>query len=142
MRQDSLTPSLLRRLGDRANLGVLFLVGSLLCAHRMAGPPAELAELALPFALLLAHLALAPVPWQWTGDDAPKADLGRGLFQALPFNLVWVALVLALFRMASRGPDGPRPPPPPPFQAFAPGPPAPRGRQGTGGTRIWRAWGW
>ena len=122
MRQDSLTPSLLQRLGDRANLGVLFLIGGMFCLHRvMAGPPgAGLAELALPFVLLLAHLAFAPLPWQWTGDDAPKAALGRGLVQALVFNLVWVALVLALFRLADQGgPEGPRPPPPP-FQAMAP----------------------
>ena len=138
MRQDALTPSLLQRLGDRANLGVLCLIGGMFCLHRiLAGPPgAGLAELALPFALLLAHLAFAPIPWQWTGDDAPKAELGRGLAQALAFNLVWVALVLALFRMVDHGgPEGPRPPPPP-FQAMAPDAPAPprppRHREGAG----------
>jgi hypothetical protein len=127
MRQESIHPSLFRRVTSRANLGMVLLVGAVFSLFRAtAGPPgAGIAELTVPFVLLFAHLALAPVPWQWTGDDAPMAGLGRGFFQALVFDLAWVALLLALLHLT--GPGGPRhlgpipPPPPPPPMPF-PGP--------------------
>jgi len=114
MRQELITPSLFRRLGDRANLSVLFLVGGMFCLFRTGfGPPGlGLAELLVPFILLLAHLALAPLPWQWTGDEAPMAGLGRGILQALVFNLAWVLLLLAALHLTGpegRGGPGPRP---------------------------------
>jgi hypothetical protein len=42
-------------------------------------------------------LMLAPVPWQWTGDERPSAGLSRGLFQALVWNSALVIGVLYLF---------------------------------------------
>ena len=50
--------------------------------------------------LVVTMVALAPLPWQWTGDDRRKAPLLRGVGQALVWNTAWLALVLGLF-----GPD-------------------------------------
>jgi hypothetical protein len=126
MRQELITPSLLKRIGSRSNLGPLLLVGGMFCLFRVTlGPPGvRVLELALPFILLLAHLAFSPLPWQWTGDDAAMAGLGRGFIQALLFNLAWVLLLMAILHLA--GPD--RPPglgPPPPGPAGFPGGPRP-----------------
>jgi hypothetical protein len=55
-------------------------------------------------ALLLAFMAgfylLAPLPWQWTGDGAPRAGLGRGAAQALLWNAGWITALLAAFALA------------------------------------------
>jgi hypothetical protein len=89
--------------------------------HVATRPPhVTLGELLLPFILLFAHLALAPLPWQWTGGDAPRAGLGRGLAQALLFDALWVALILlATHALGPRHPGPPHGMPPPHF----PGPP-------------------
>ena len=128
MRQERITPALLKRISDRTNLGLLVMVGGMFCLFRVAfGPPGTgVAELAIPFVLLFAHMALAPLPWQWTGDDAALAGLGRGFLQALVFNLAWVALILAILHLT--GPDGPRPPDlggPGPHGPWEPRPPRP-----------------
>jgi hypothetical protein len=120
MRQELIVPSLYRRISDRANLGVLLLVGGMFCLFRVAtGPPGvDVAELAVPFVVLIALLAFSPLPWQWTGDDAPRAGLGRGFLQAVLFNLAWVLLIMALLHLT-----GPRDRPPP-MEGM--GPPGPR----------------
>jgi hypothetical protein len=129
MRQELITTSTFRRVTSRANLCVVVLVGVLFCLVRAAvGPPGiTVTDLAVPFVLLLAHLALDPIPWQWTGTDAPSASLGRGALQALAFNLAWVALLLALLHLGGDHP-GPHPMPPgpnpmPPGLPPLPGPP-------------------
>lgn len=43
-----------------------------------------------PFALI----GIGPIPWQWTGDDAPKAGFLRGLLQALVISGIWLGLVM------------------------------------------------
>lgn len=53
-------------------------------------------ELLAPFAWAFAFLALSPVPWQWTGDEKPLAAAWRGVLQAVPWNGVWVLLLLLL----------------------------------------------
>ena len=126
MRQELITPSLVKRISNRAYLSLLLLVGGMFCLFRaMAGPPGVTAtELAIPFVLLLAHLAFAPLPWQWTGDDAPLAGLGRGFLQALVFDTAWVLLLLALLHLS--GPGGPSHPGPAGPMPFGPeGPPRP-----------------
>ena len=116
MRQEVLVPTLLRRLTHTPNLLMVGLVGGMFCLfHFLSGEPGGgILEPVLPFALLLCHLALSPVPWQWTGDDAPRADLGRGFLQAVAFNLLWVALLLGALHLVHgpRFPDGDRLPPP------------------------------
>ncbi len=115
MRQELITPSLFQRVSNRTNLSILLLVGGMFCLFRAtAGPPGvNVAELAVPFVLLFAHLAFAPLPWQWTGDDKPMAGLGRGFIQALLFNLAWVLLLLAILHLSGpqRPPDLGGPPP-------------------------------
>jgi len=50
----------------------------------------------LPFLLGALLLVFAPLPWQWTGDDRPRALFLRGLLQAAIVNLVVVGGVLYL----------------------------------------------
>ncbi len=51
-------------------------------------------EFLLPALILALHLALSPIPWQWTGDTQPKAAVRRGFLQAVPWNAAWVLLLL------------------------------------------------
>jgi hypothetical protein len=125
MRQEIIRAALLHRVRQRPNLVLVALVGGIFCIFRLTAdlPNPGILELVLPFALLFGHLALSPVPWQWTGNDDPRAGLGRGFFQAFCCNTVWLGVVLfGLFVMT--GPPGggflPQRPPPPPFLAFPP----------------------
>lgn len=123
MRQENIVKSLVRRVGLPANLVMTGLVGGMFCLFQLAARPPEtrLADLFLPFILLFGHLALAPVPWQWTGDDADRPGLSRGFAQALCFDALWIALVLACLHQLGGHAPPPRPPeflpfhPPPPF---------------------------
>jgi hypothetical protein len=120
MRQEVISASLLKRIRQRPNLVLVALVGGIFCLFRFTAdmPRPGVVETALPFLLLFAHLALSPIPWQWTGNEKPRASLGRGFLQALCFNSAWVGLALwALFFLM--GPPEPlflahRPPPGPP----------------------------
>lgn len=51
-------------------------------------------EFFIPAVFLAGHLALSAAPWQWTGDDRPRAPAGRGGLQALAWNTAWVFLLL------------------------------------------------
>jgi hypothetical protein len=51
-------------------------------------------ELLLQVVTVAAQVALAPLPWLWTGDDRPKAAPLRGLVQAVLWNLAWIGLVM------------------------------------------------
>jgi len=122
MRQEIIAKSIVRRVALPANLIMVGLLGGMVCLFQLAtrGPGSGLVGAVLPFILLFGHLALAPVPWQWTGDDADRAELGRGFAQAICFDLVWIALVLGCLHLLgweSRPQHPwPNPPfPPPPF---------------------------
>jgi hypothetical protein len=58
-------------------------------------------------------LVLAPLPWQWTGDEAPLAGVLRGAVQAVPWMAALTLGVLLLLGMAGgppahgMGPMGP-----------------------------------
>jgi hypothetical protein len=112
MRQDRLTTSLLQRVTRGSNLLMVGLVGGMFCLFHVATRPPHLTlgELLLPFILLFAHLALAPLPWQWTGG-APRPGLGRGLLQALLFDALWVALILLATHALGPRHQPPHPPP-------------------------------
>lgn len=118
MRQEVIISSLRRRVTERTNLVLVALVGGIFCIFRLVVdlPPPRFLEVALPFILLLAHLTLSPVPWQWTGDDEPRAGVLRGFLQAVVFDAVWISLLLLLL-FALVGPPGEvfslRHPPPP-----------------------------
>ncbi|BDU76121.1 sensor histidine kinase [Mesoterricola sediminis] len=129
MRQEMIIPSLRQRLTDRASVGLLLLVGGMFCLFRVMLGPSHLsaAELVTPFLMLFAQLVLAPIPWQWTGDDAPMASVGRGFLQSLVFGLLWVGLLVTLLHLLSmeRPPDVGPPPGldlPPPGGPHGPGP--------------------
>jgi hypothetical protein len=120
MRQEAILRSIVRRVSVPSNLAMVGLVGGLFCVFQLyyRPPTAGLADFTLPFLLLFGHLALGPVPWQWTGDDQDLAGLGRGFAQALGFGLVWIGLVLFSLHLLGRAGDDPRPGPGP-DQAFA-----------------------
>jgi len=90
----------------RYTTGMLALAGGAICGILIVTAPfkpshASLAAFFLsPFALV----ALAPIPWQWTGDDRPLAGQPRGLLQALLFNWIWTLPFMAL--PAPPGPPG------------------------------------
>ena len=69
-------------------------------------------ELLIPSVWVLLFLVLAPLPWQWTGDDAPMAPTARGAIQALPWMAALtfgVLLLLGLSRGAPPPGRGPGP---------------------------------
>ena len=130
MRQEIIISSLLKRVRQRPNLMLVVLVGGIFCISRLMAdqPGFGLGELVLPFVLLFAHLALSPIPWQWTGNDEVRAGLGRGFVQALCFNTVWIGVLLFGLFLLLGPPEARRPPPPflppmPPMRhhAFHPG---------------------
>lgn len=68
--------------------------------------PMHWEEVALPFALGACGLALAPLPWQWSGADRPMVGPLRGLLQAVPWNVAWVAAVFLLLPFHGPGEAG------------------------------------
>lgn len=126
MRQNMIGHALRGRLGQRGSLLFLLALGGLFCLFRLfwGGPPPQVAELLVPFLLLLANLALSPIPWQWTGDDRPRASLPRGFLQALGFHTLWIVLLLVLLGPPMQSMRGrPLPVDPPPRAPHAPGEP-------------------
>jgi len=115
MRQEAITSSLVRRLGQRSNWSAVILLGGTFFLLRMlGGGPSTPLDLLVPVLLLASHLALAPIPWQWAGRVHP--GVGRGFLQALLFNVAWVAAVLWLmhtFFLDQPGFHGPGRPPAP-----------------------------
>lgn len=78
--------------GTVAGFQVVWLVTRLL-----SGVPLEKLEtweFFIPALFLLGHLALAPAPWQWTGEGTAVAPIWRGGLQALIWNTAWVFLLL------------------------------------------------
>jgi hypothetical protein len=117
MRQEVIVKSMLHRVSAPSNLVMVALAGGMFCLFQLLTPvPGSGPEsLVLPFVLLFGHLALAPMPWQWSGDDRDRQGFGRGFLQALLFDLAWVALVLGalhLFTSPGQPPFGPHPHPP------------------------------
>lgn len=62
----------------------------------MGLPEPGLMELLLPSLWVALFLVLAPLPWQWTGDEAPMAGTLRGGAQALPWMAALTLGVLLL----------------------------------------------
>ena len=130
MRQEIIIKSVLRRVSTPANLLMVGLVGGMFCLFHLVSRPPESspADFLLPFLLLFGHLALAPVPWQWTGDERSRAGLGRGFLQATLFGLAWITLLLLCMHMLGQ-PERLGPPHrefgPPPFPELPGG--GPRG---------------
>jgi hypothetical protein len=131
MRIDGVTAALRSRVRHPGRLGLLLLVPAAWGVVRLAidSPFGRFgqAEAFIPFLLTFLGLLLAPLPWQWTGEDAPLAGLGRGLLQSLLWNGLWLGLlILALNSLVAPQPHHPPPPPRPEFG----GPPPPPHREG------------
>jgi signal transduction histidine kinase len=60
-------------------------------------------EFVMPFLFVAAQVALAPLPWLWTGDDRPQAPPLRGLLQAIPWNALWIGAGIGLLVLLSSG---------------------------------------
>lgn len=91
----------------------------------MGLPEPSLLELLTPSLWVALFLVLAPLPWQWTGDDRPMAGSLRGAAQALPWMAALTLGVLLLLGSAGG---------PPPF-GHGPGPGAGMGMMERGGPR-------
>lgn len=111
MRSPDLVNAVLHRLKRRSTwVAALLFATAWLGMRAVMGVPFEgfgLGETVIPLVLLMGTLLLGPLPWQWTGDEAPMAPFLRGLLQAIPWNAAWILLGLAL--LAGMGvPVGPR----------------------------------
>nr|WP_320132295.1 histidine kinase [uncultured Holophaga sp.] len=95
MRCQDVVSQLHERLFEGPRPLILLGIGLLLCGIDALTAPLGLswALMAMSFLLPFAVLGLGPIPWQWTGDDAPKASPLRGLAQAILMSGVWVALM-------------------------------------------------
>jgi hypothetical protein len=60
-------------------------------------------EFVMPFLFVAAQVALAPLPWLWTGDDRPQAVPLRGLVQAIPWNALWIGAGIGLLVLLGSG---------------------------------------
>ncbi len=105
MRSPEAASAVLHRLRRRSTwVAALLFAAAWLGMRAIMGLPFEglgLGQTLTPLVLLLGTLLLGPVPWQWTGGEAPMAPFLRGLLQALPWNAAWI--LLSLFLMAELG---------------------------------------
>ncbi len=72
----------------------------------MGLPEPGFIELLTPSLWVTLFLVLAPLPWQWTGEDAPMASPLRGAAQALPWMAALTLAVLLLLGAAGGPPPG------------------------------------
>ncbi|NWJ41112.1 MAG: histidine kinase [Geothrix sp.] len=72
----------------------------------MGLPEPGLIEALTPPLWVALFLVLAPLPWQWTGDEAPMASAPRGAAQALPWMAALTLGVLLLLGAAGSPPPG------------------------------------
>ncbi len=77
-------------------------------ARALLGPfEPGLIESLTPTLWVALFLVLAPLPWQWSGDDAHKTGTLRGAAQALPWMAALTLAVLLLLGAAGSGPPFP-----------------------------------
>jgi hypothetical protein len=70
----------------------------------MGWPGPDLADALAPSVWVALFLILAPLPWQWSGDDAPTAATFRGAIQALPWMAALTLAVLLVLGAIGIGP--------------------------------------
>ncbi len=85
----------------------------------MGLPWQGLGEVLVPFVWVTLFLVLAPLPWQWTGNDAPMAATPRGAIQALPWMAMLTLGLLLFLGATGGGPTRGRAPIPPPGMGMA-----------------------
>ena len=102
MRLKDCSASILRKFRIPATWGAIIAYGLVWATLRFfifSDMPALLSprtELVLPFLLVMGHVALAPWSWLWTGDGREEAPIFRGMLQTLPWNALWLGVLLAL----------------------------------------------
>ncbi len=100
MRFQDFPASTAKRFRLPATWGALLVFGLVWVLVRLlAGQPfgrLGAGEFLVPALVLAGHLALSPIPWQWTQDARPIAPLWRGCLQALPWNAAWLSALLLL----------------------------------------------
>jgi len=98
MRLQDFPASTLRKFKTPSTWGAIFVYGIFWMALRlMSDLPRGLplgAELLLPFLMLGGNVALAPLPWLWTGDERKQAQPLRGFLQSLPWNTLWLLALI------------------------------------------------
>lgn len=94
-------PALLRsaqaRLQPRPWGALLALLALAAAARMVAGDNPSfmtVGHLLKVYLLTVAMVALAPVPFQWTGDARRRAEPLRGFLQALPWDLAWLSVAV------------------------------------------------
>ncbi len=109
MRAQTVLQSTWQRMRRPKTWGAALLFGLVWNGTRfaMGWPNPVLLELITPPVWVALFLILAPLPWQWTGDDEPVATSLRGALQALP----WMA-ALTLAVLLALGATGAVPQPP------------------------------
>lgn len=70
----------------------------------MGWPGPDLAGALAPSVWVVVFLVLTPVPWQWSGDEAPMAGTVRGAAQALPWMAALTLAVLLALGATGAGP--------------------------------------
>ncbi|WP_243383993.1 sensor histidine kinase [Geothrix alkalitolerans] len=67
-------------------------------------PGPDLLDLLAPSLWVVLFLVLAPLPWQWSGDEAPMASPPRGAVQALPWMAALTLVALLALTAAGASP--------------------------------------
>lgn len=112
MRLRDFPASTLHKFRTPSTWGAIFAYGLFWTALRfMTDLPRGLsmwAEILVPFLTLAGNVALAPLPWLWTGDQRKQAAPLRGFLQALPWNTFWLFLLTGLLIVLAPIPAGGR----------------------------------
>lgn len=105
MRASSALQSIWQRTRRPRTWGAALLFGLVWNGTRIVAgfPEPGLIELFIPSLWVTIVLVLAPVPWQWTGDEAPLASPLRGAMQALPWMAALTLMVLLLLGAVGAG---------------------------------------
>jgi two-component sensor histidine kinase len=64
--------------------------------------PGGVSHLVHAVLMLVCMVVLAPLPWQWTGDERRKTPLLRGAVQAILWNTLWLGPLVLTFGPAPR----------------------------------------
>ena len=107
MRTDQFPASTLHKFKNPATWVAIAVYGITWAAARMLLVVPDMfskaMEFMIPFAFVTAQVALAPLPWLWTGDGRPQATPLRGLLQAIPWNALWIAAGIGIILLLDPG---------------------------------------
>ncbi len=98
MRASAVLHTTFQQLRRPRTWGAALLFGLVWNGARMllGGPEPGLVEALVPVLWVALFMVLVPLPWQWTGDEAPMAGVLRGAAQALPWMAALTLGILLL----------------------------------------------